>query len=183
LAGGNGEKIMSLAFGVGAGPDLIGALSAPRGWEAGRRRGVASGLLARSLSSARLLTQRLLAALDHEQATFAKGRRRVATSRDEIEIRNEFDRAAERAGLTEDEQAVLSGENRDLSRVILSLEIIGAALDLGLAPAAAAAWLRDERPEEPFNHRSPLQLMADEGRLGVEITLLVLRARRRLAPH
>ena len=107
----------------------------------------------------------------------------MATIRDEIEIRNEFDRAAERAGLTEDEQAVLSGENRDLSRVILALETIGAALDLGLAPAAAAAWLRDDHPEEPFNHRSPLQVMADEGRLGVEITLLVLRARRRLAPH
>jgi len=173
---------MSLAFGVGAGPDLIGALSAPRGWAPGRRRGVASGLLACSLSSARLLTQRLLAALDHEQATFAKGPRRAAAIRDEIEIRNEFGRAAERAGLTEDEQAVLSGENRDLSRVILALETIGAALDLGLAPAAAAAWLRDEQPEEPFNHRSPLQVMADEGRLGVEITLLVLRARRRLAP-
>ena len=68
---------MSLAFGVGAGPDLIGALSAPRGWAPGRRRGVASGLLARSLSSARLLTQRLLAALDHEQATFANGPRRA----------------------------------------------------------------------------------------------------------
>ena len=136
---------MSLAFDVGAGPDLIGALSAPRGWAPGRRRGVAAGLLARSLSSARLLTQRLLAALDQEQATLADGPRRAAAIRDEIEIRNEFDRAAERAGLTEDEQAVLSGENRDLSRVILALETIGAALDLGLAPAAAAAWLRDEQ--------------------------------------
>lgn len=174
---------MSLAFGVGAGPDLIGALSTPRGWAPGRRRGIASGLLARSLSSARLLTQRMLAALDDERATFAKGPRRAAAIRDEIEIRNEFDRASERVGLTEDEQAVLSGENRDMPRIILALETIGAALDLGLAPAAAAAWLRDEQPEEPFNHRSPLQVMADEGRLGVEITLLVLRARRRLAPH
>ena len=144
---------MSLAFGVGAGPDLIGALSAPRGWAPVRRRGVASGLVAAPLSSARLLTQCLLAALDHEQATFANGPRRSAAIRDEIEIRNEFDRAAERAGLTEDEQAVLSGENRDLSRVVLALETISAALDLGLAPAAAAVWLRDEHPEEPFNHR------------------------------
>lgn len=173
---------MSLAFGVGAGPDWIGALSAPRGWAPGSRRGGASGL-ARSLSSARLLIQRALAALDGQQTITKAPSRRVATIRDEIEIGDEFDRAAERASLTEDEKAALCGENRDLSRVILALEIIGAALDPGLAPAAAAAWLREQHPEEPFNHRAPLQVMADEGRLGAEITLLVLRARRRLAPH
>ena len=103
-------------------------------------------------------------------------------SGEQKEIRNEFDRIADVAGLPNDERATLFGEARELSRVILALETIGAALDLFHEPYAAVAWLREENPDEPFHHRSPLQLMEVDGRLGAEITLLYLRARLRLAP-
>ena len=67
--------------------------------------------------------------------------------------------------------------------MILALETVGAALKLFGAPEVAVGWLRAESLDEPFNQRSPLQAMADDGRLGVEIALLHLRARLRLAPY
>lgn len=70
-----------------------------------------------------------------------------------------------------------------MSRVILALETLGAALELFREPAVAVAWLRGENFVEPFNGRAPLRVMATEARLGVEITLLHLRARLRRAPH
>lgn len=88
-----------------------------------------------------------------------------------------FGRVSDLVGLTEAERLILVGARRDLSAVILALETLGVALDLlEKNPGAAAAWLRADNPEAPFHRRSPLQAMAQDGHLGVEITLLYLRA-------
>ncbi len=94
-----------------------------------------------------------------------------------------FARIADILGLTPAERSTLFAADGGLSRAILALEVVGAALELfaSPAPAAAAAWLRNANEDEPFNCRSPLSLMAADGRLGVEITLLHLRARLRCA--
>jgi hypothetical protein len=126
--------------------------------------------------------ERAAAALGSRKSTFADSYSlRAAMRREENAIRDAFGRMADVAGLTDAERSVLVGDARDLSRVILALEILGAALDLLGRPAAAAAWLRRENPDELFLCRSPLRLMGANGRLGAEITLLHLRARLRAA--
>src|SRR5208337_1617404 len=79
------------------------------------------------------------------KSAFADGfSRRVAMCGEEKEIHSEFGRIADVAGLTNDERVALFGEARELSRVILALETLGAALDLFHEPDAAVAWLRGE---------------------------------------
>ncbi len=174
---------MSLAFGSGIEPDLIGALSIPRCLTL-RRGGAASAFLARPVSSSRDFLIRATASPRSRKSTFEDGRcRRAAISEENREIRKEFGRIADVAGLNNDERATMFGEGRELSRMILALETLGAALDLFNEPAVAVAWLRGEDFAEPFNGRAPLRLMAADGRLGVEITLLYLRGRLRHAPH
>jgi hypothetical protein len=174
---------MSLAFGLGVEPDLIGALSVPRSL-APRKGGAAAAFLASAVSSWRDFLDRATASPRNRKSTFADGfSRRAAISGEEKEIRNEFGRIADVAGLNNEERAALFGEDRELSRVILALETLGAALDLFRQPSVAVAWLRGEDFAEPFNGRAPLRVMAADGRLGVEITLLYLRARLRCAPH
>jgi len=92
-----------------------------------------------------------------------------------------FSRIADRVGLADDERAILCGGGLHPSRMILALETLGAALDLFGAPEATRAWLRAEIFESPFNGRAPLTLFAIDGKLGVEIALLHLRARLRRA--
>ncbi len=175
---------MSLAFGLGVEPDLIGALSVPRSLAPKMGGGAAVAFLARPVSSSRDFLDRATASPRNRKSTFSGGfSRRAAISGEEKEIRNEFGRIADVAGLSDDERAALFGEARELSRVILALETLGAALDLFGEPAVAVAWLRGEDSAKPFNGRTPLRVMAAEGRLGVEITLLHLRARLRCAPH
>jgi hypothetical protein len=174
---------MSLAFGSGGEPDLIGALSVPRSLAPGKGGGGEAAFLARPVSSSRDFLRRATASPRNRKSAFADGfAPRAAVSGEEKEIRNEFGRIADVAGLNNEERAALFGEDRELSRVILALETVGAALDLFREPTVAVAWLRGEDFAEPFNGRTPLRVMAADGRLGVEITLLYLRARLRLAP-
>jgi hypothetical protein len=120
--------------------------------------------LARPVSLSRDFLDRATASPRNRKSTFADGvSRRASISLDEKEIRNEFGRIADVTGLTNVERAALFGEARELSRVILALETVGAALDLFHEPYAAVAWLRGENADEPFHHRSPLQLMAVDG--------------------
>lgn len=170
---------MSLVYGVGLEPDMIGALSVPRSFAPGKRAGAAAASLARLISSAR---ESFLPPPALPRRAFAKGpSRRLAIAEQEQEIRGAFCRIADVVELAEDEERILCGETHELSRVILALETLTAALDLFAAPQAVLAHLRAENPEEPFNGRAPLQAMAADGRLGVEITLLYLRGRLRLA--
>jgi hypothetical protein len=104
-------------------------------------------------------------------------------SGEESAFRDEFGLVANFVGLSDEEPAALLGAKPKLSRVILALETVNAALELFGAPETTAAWLRGKSPDEPFNQRSPLQAMAEEGSLGVEIVLLHLRARLRVAPY
>jgi hypothetical protein len=173
---------MSLAFGVGTGPDLIGALSVPQSFAPKMRRGAAAAFLERPLSLSRDILERATAALGKRKPAFADAfSRRMAMRRAESEIRNEYSRIADLAGLADEESAVLLGGSRELSSVILALETIAAALELFREPTSAAAWLREDNLAEPFNGRSPLRLMATDRRLGVEIALLYLKARHRAA--
>jgi hypothetical protein len=173
---------MSLAFGVGTGPDLIGAMSVPQSFTPKKRRSAAAAFLARPVFLSRDFLERATASRGNRNSGFADGAtRRMAMRREESEIRNEFSRIADLAGLTDQERAVLAGDSCELSHVILALETIGAALDLFREPTVAIAWLQEDNFAEPFNGRSPLRLMAADGRLGVEITLLHLKARRRAA--
>jgi hypothetical protein len=176
---------MSLAFGVGIEPDVIGALSVPRSLKPRKQWGAAAAFWARTIFSSRdFIMDRATALRGSRRSTFVtESSRRTAKSVVEKEIRDAFARLADVAGLPAEERTVLLGEARELSGVILALEILGAALELFGAPEAAVAWLRGENFSEPFNGRAPLSLMAADGRLGVEITLLYLRARLRLAPH
>ncbi len=174
---------MSLALGSGGEPDLIGALSVPRSLAPRKGGGAVAAFLARPVSSSRDFLDRATASPRNRKSAFADGfSRRVAMCGEEKEIRNEFGRIADVARLTNDERTALFGEARELSRVILALETLGAALDFFHEPDAAIAWLRGENFAEPFNGGAPLRLMAANGRLGLEITLLYLRARLRLAP-
>jgi len=95
---------------------------------------------------------------------------------DDRTIENAFGRIANVVGLTDSERETMIGDRSALSRMILALETLAAALDILRTPEAAAAWLRAENAEAPFDLRSPLQTMAAGGQLGVEITLLYLRA-------
>ncbi|MDI9847093.1 DUF2384 domain-containing protein [Rhodoblastus sp. 17X3] len=175
---------MSLAFGVGNGPDMIGALSVPRSLGPRKHRGAAAAFWAGALSSSRDFMERATALRGSGRSALATGSsRRMAKRIEENEIRDAFARNAELAGLAVEERSVLLGDACELSAVILALEIFGAALELFGSPAAAVAWLRGENVSEPFNGRAPLRLMAADGRLGVEITLLYLRARLRLTRH
>jgi hypothetical protein len=88
---------------------------------------------------------------------------------------------AEIMGLSDDEARVLCGAGGTLSRLILALEFLGVALDLFETPDVAAAWLREVHPDGFFTGRAPLDVMAAEGRLGVELLLLRLRTRLRAA--
>lgn len=89
-----------------------------------------------------------------------------------------FVRIADLVGLTWAERSILLGATKNLSRVILALEIVAAALNLCGAPKATLDWLRVEVAQSPFNGRSPLGMIAADGQLGAEIVSLVLRARR-----
>jgi hypothetical protein len=171
---------MSLAFG-GTGPDLIGAMSVPQSFTPKKRGSAAAAFLAGPMALSRDFLARATASRSSRNSAFANGAtRRRAMRREESEIRSEFSRIADLAGLTEQERAVLAGDSCELSHVILALETIGAALAL-FKPTTAVAWLQEDNFDEPFNGRSPLHLMAADGRLGVEITLLYLKARRRAA--
>lgn len=173
---------MSLAFGVGTGSDLIGALSVPQSFMPKKRHGAAAAFLARPLSLSRDFLERATASRSNRNSAVAGGAsRRMAMRHEESVIRNEFSRIADLARLSDEERALLVGDSCELSHVILALETIGAALDLFREPMAAVAWLREDNFAEPFNGRSPLRLMAADGLLGVEITLLYLKARRRAA--
>jgi hypothetical protein len=144
----------------------------------------AAVFLARAVSSSRAVLDRVTAAPRRRKSIFADGfSRRAAIRHEEKEIRNEFGRIADAAGLGDDERTALFGESSEISRVILALETLGAALELFREPAVAVAWLRGENPDEPFNGLAPLPMMEADGRLGVEITLLHLRARLRHASH
>ncbi|MCW2284043.1 hypothetical protein M2323_001656 [Rhodoblastus acidophilus] len=92
-----------------------------------------------------------------------------------------FDDLAEAVGVTAAERAVLLGGARDPSRLILALELLGAARDLCGGDSAALAWLRATNPQAPFNEKTPLTLIASQGQLGAEIALIFLRARLRKA--
>jgi hypothetical protein len=172
---------MTLVTGLGSDFDVIGAPSVPRGLAPAKRRGRAAASLARLVSSARetFLRGSDLPHRQYSSVAVVKTRRR-AVGDEEREICRAFARIANVVGLTEDEGAVLTGV-RDLSDILLALETLGAALDLFREPQAVGGWLREESPEEPFSDCSPLRLMADHGRLGIEITLLYLRARLRIA--
>jgi hypothetical protein len=172
---------MAFVTGLGSDLDVIGALLVPRGLAPLKRRGKAAASLARLVSSARetFLRGSDLPRRQNSPIAVAK-RRRGAGGAEEKEICGAFARIGEVVGLTEEEGAVLAGA-RELSDMILALETLGAALALFRAPHAVGGWLRQENPEEPFSDRSPLRLMADHGRLGIEIVLLYLRARLRVA--
>jgi hypothetical protein len=153
---------MSLVFG--------GDLEAfPRGF-------AAEGGAARRISPARAMLSGARALL---------GRRtRLSFNRERAETLDAFARLASAVGLSGDERAIFLGWEAELSRTILALETLGAALELFACPDATLCWLREATSEEPFRGRSPLQMMIVDGRLGVEMTLLHLRARlrcRRLA--
>ncbi len=152
------------------------------GYATKRRRGAAADLLSWLISSSRDLSGRIAALLDDERSRFANRASLDRAMRDEeTGVRVEFGRIADLIGLSDTERTALLGANPDFSRVILALETVGAALELCRTPKAAVAWLRAEAADEPFNQRSPLQAMAEGGRFGVEIALLHLRARLRVA--
>jgi hypothetical protein len=111
------------------------------------------------------------------------GRRppQLAMSAEEGRIRDAFDHMADTVGLSEGDVRVLCGAGGSLSRVVLALEFLGVALDLFGAPDAVAAWLRGGGPDALFTDRAPLDVMAAEGGLGVELLLLRLRTRLRAA--
>lgn len=171
---------MALAFGVEFDPEDMRVPHFTHGRAPRARHGANMQLWARPAAFARTWLTRsprtpARSAVDASPETI---RRENAT------IAGAFGRIADIVGLTEDERSVLFGAVRDPSRVILALETIGAALDLCGAPEATIDWLRTEIPQAPFNGRAPLTLFAADGRFGVEIALLYLRARlaaRRLA--
>jgi len=101
--------------------------------------------------------------------------------RESAAIAAAFVGVAGQLGLGAAERALLLGANPDPSRLILALETLGAALDLCGAPEAAGDWLRAPSPQAPFKGRTPLSLFAADGRYGVEMALLHLRARLRRA--
>jgi hypothetical protein len=171
---------MSLVFGGGTEPNVIGALSVTRSFANTKRCGTAVPSLARLISFARDFSGQTAALLSDERSGLVS--LHPVMSNEETSIRDEFSCIAAVVGLSDADRATLLGANPELSRVILALETVAAALELFGAPEAAVAWLHAEGPDEPFNQRSPLQAMADDGRLGVEIALLHLRARLRVAP-
>ena len=174
---------MSLAFSVEIETNVIGALSAGRGFSTRKRRGAAARSLARIICFARDVLDDVAALLADEDLRASSGASLGdVMSSEEPVIRDEFNLVSATVGLSDAERTALLGASAEFSRVILALETLCAALELFGAPEAAMAWLRAKSPEEPFDQRSPLQAMAEDGRLGVEIALLHLRARLRVAP-
>jgi hypothetical protein len=182
---------MSLVFDAGIGTDAIDALWATRGFATINRRRAAAPSLARLIF---LLRDRIsyfvgdllgcaAALLKDEKSKLAVSLSlHLMMKGEETGIRDDFARVADVVGLSDAERIALLGENPKLSRFILALEIVDVAIELFGAPEAAVAWLRGESPAEPFDRRSPLQAMSDDGSFGVEIALLHLRALLRDAP-
>ncbi len=158
---------MSLVFGGG-----VETFAGPRFFSGARRARLRR-------SPAQALLSRATALLRGEHPINVPSAWLSPARREEMELHDAFDRIADAAGLSQDERAVICGGSRALSGVVLALETIGAALELFPVPAAALCWLRGETVEEPFCGRSPMAMMAADGRLGVEMTLLRLRARLR----
>ena len=161
---------MSMVFGGGVEPYVSG-FSTARLAARQRRRSPARALLTGAAA--------LLRGQPPLFASFAPAARFLPSSREEAAARVAFGRIAEAVGLAEDEQDLLSGGVRELSRLLLACETVGAALELMADSGGGPAWLRDQSCDEPFSGRAPLDLMAADGRLGVEMTLLHLRARLR----
>lgn len=99
---------MSLAFGLGLEPDLIGALSVPRSLAPRQGGGGATVFVARAVSASRAFLDRAMASPRRRKSIFADGiSPRAAICAEEKEVRNEFGRIADLAGLSDEERATL----------------------------------------------------------------------------